>query len=346
MMPNADHRVCVRHLYSNFKAQFKGKELKDAMWRAASASTVKEFEYHMNFINGLDENASEWLSKVPPATWSRSHFSTSSKCDILVNNLSESFNGYILQARGKPILSCIEWIRKRLMKRYCVKKVGAVKYSGPICPSIQDKLEVIKDQSKNCFASPAGGLKFEVDSYETTHVVDLYVMSCTCRIWDLSGIPCKHAVAAIQMNREQPEKYVHEYYSKTTYLKTYNTYINPIPGKHEWVKTNLPSVLPPIIRRPPGRPKKLRKRAADEPRNPYKVSRTNKVVRCGRCNIVGHNTRSCKASITGETPWQRRMRLRKAKVLGPAAAASTRSTMTQNNIDTSSQVTSLLSFHI
>ena len=45
-----------------------------------------------------------------------------------------------------------------------------------------------------------------------------------------------------------------------------------------------------------------RKRDADELRNPYKVSRANKPVRCGMCQKEGHNARGCKAKVTGETP--------------------------------------------
>lgn len=43
-LPNAEHRYCMRHLYANFRKLFRGKELKDAMWRAASAGTVWEHE--------------------------------------------------------------------------------------------------------------------------------------------------------------------------------------------------------------------------------------------------------------------------------------------------------------
>ena len=41
----------------------------------------------------------------------------------------------------------------------------------------------------------------------------------------------------------------------------------------------------------------------------------NRPVRCGKCKKEGHNSRECKAGITGETPWQRRQRLEKEKVV-------------------------------
>ena len=56
-----------------------------------------------------------------------------------------------------------------------------------------------------------------------------------------------------------------------------------------------------------------RKKDADEPNNPYKVSRSNRLIKCGFCHKEGHNSKGCKARITGETPWQRRQRLERQR---------------------------------
>ena len=134
--------------------------------------------------------AYNWLNKINPSLWTRSHFSTNSKCDIVVNNLCESFNRSILEARDKLIITMIEWIRRHLINRIQVKKQGMERYEGHICPTIQDKLEKIKVEARNCFPSWAGDIKFEVDCYDTTHVVVLEARTCGCRTWDLIGIPC------------------------------------------------------------------------------------------------------------------------------------------------------------
>ena len=88
-----------------------------------------------------------------------------------------------------------------------------------------------------------------------------------------------------------------------------------MPGQSEWAETGQPTPLAPHIYKPLGRPPKQRKRASDEPRNPYKASRPNRPVRCGKCKKEGHNSRGCKAGITGETPWQRRQRLEREKTV-------------------------------
>ena len=44
LFPTVEHRYYVKHIYNNFKVDHKGLELKDALWRCATATTVREFE--------------------------------------------------------------------------------------------------------------------------------------------------------------------------------------------------------------------------------------------------------------------------------------------------------------
>ena len=84
--------------------------------------------------------------------------------DCLVNNLSESFNSMILKSKDKPILAMLEWIRVRLMAKLYTKREGIEKYAGKLCPSIQDKLEKLKVESKPFSATAANSFLYEVAS--------------------------------------------------------------------------------------------------------------------------------------------------------------------------------------
>lgn len=110
----------------------------------------------------------------------------------------------------------IEWIRRRLMKRLHVKYHSMNNYKGDICPNAQDELEIRKIESRNCFVTLAGNNKYEVDYYDTQCTVDLDQKNCSCRVWDLIGFLCKHAISCIFNNRDKLEKYVHFYFSKDT----------------------------------------------------------------------------------------------------------------------------------
>ena len=53
---------------------FKGGIYKELLWRAACAPTMVEFNKAMDDLKEQDIKAYEWLHKIPPENWSRSHF--------------------------------------------------------------------------------------------------------------------------------------------------------------------------------------------------------------------------------------------------------------------------------
>lgn len=76
-----------------------------------------------------------------------------------------------------------------------------------------------------------GNKKNEVDfGLGNKHVVDLLNSSCLCIKWDLSGIPCKHALSCMQLLAISLETYVNTCYTVTTQLNFYNHLINLIKG--------------------------------------------------------------------------------------------------------------------
>lgn len=242
LMPKSEHRLCVKHMYDNYKVVFKGLEYKKKLWSAAWATTKKTWEVHMTKLKEMDQTAYDWVMKHDPYTWSRSHFSEHTKSNALQNNISESFNSYIKYARNLPILSMFEWIRRRLTKRFYVKLNAMKNYKGDICPNAQEELAARKIESRNCFCTLVGNNKYEVDFYGTQNTIHLANNTCSSRVWDLMGLPCKHAVSCIFYNKEIPEMYMHKYFSKNTYVAMYNHVINPIPSKEELEHSN-PSFL-------------------------------------------------------------------------------------------------------
>ncbi|XP_016172476.1 uncharacterized protein LOC107614863 [Arachis ipaensis] len=117
VIPGVDNRFCVRHLYSNFRKRFPGLQLKKLMWKCAKATHWRDWERHMAEVKAVNQEAYRYLIAIPPRYWSRSRFTYNSKVDTLVNNMSESFNSVIVDAREKPIVTMLEEIRVKLMTR-------------------------------------------------------------------------------------------------------------------------------------------------------------------------------------------------------------------------------------
>ena len=75
---------------------------------------------------------------------------------MLLNNLYESFNFKIVDARDKSILTMCEMIRRYLMKKIPRNRDTMLKKSSPICPKITRKqlgialLHGLVDRSLKC----------------------------------------------------------------------------------------------------------------------------------------------------------------------------------------------------
>ncbi|XP_070665134.1 uncharacterized protein [Malus domestica] len=123
VLPNSHHRFCVRHLYTNFRNLFKWKTLKDALWSVVKTTAVPHFKKVMEDMKKLDEKAYNWLMKKLAHHWSKSHFETYPKCDMLLNNLCESFNDVILVPRQKLIVIMLLLIHTLLMKRIQMRRI-------------------------------------------------------------------------------------------------------------------------------------------------------------------------------------------------------------------------------
>ncbi|XP_062018891.1 uncharacterized protein LOC133735500 [Rosa rugosa] len=303
VVPRAHIRFCVRHMWTNFTKLFPGKVMKDKMWACAKATTLPYFQKEMNEMKSLDDDAYKWMTapERPAIHWCRAFFNTDVDCDIMINNICESFNAWILDARGKPPVTMFEELRVKLMRRIAVRKEKMEGYHGNICPKPRAIIETNKEKAAvDCIATFNGGDIAEVDNIEgSKNVVNLAMRTCTCRRWDLTGIPCKHAISAIYMKREDPDDYVAACYLKKTYMSIYSNLVQPVNSMDLWFRGEDPPILPPQYTRQPGRPKTKRFKHASEKVTDggVKLRRVQRSLRCRNCGQVGHNIKSCQRHL-------------------------------------------------
>ena len=112
----------------------------------------------MEWMKEKDRDAYNWLASKSVVHWSRSHFGTSFKCDILLNNLCESFNTTLIETRQKSILSMLEDIRVYLMRRMNARRIYMTKWDRLLCSNIHKNLEKNKVETAACIPTWADGL--------------------------------------------------------------------------------------------------------------------------------------------------------------------------------------------
>ncbi|XP_048436828.1 uncharacterized protein LOC103957779 isoform X1 [Pyrus x bretschneideri] len=148
---------------------------------------------------------------------------------------------YVMSRAKKKIVSTTMIKNCTLMgttKMYILKleddstREACDKWHSDVGPRIHIILEKNKAESSKCIAHYAGEKMFQVEHMSGVQfVVDLAKHTCTCRRWNLTGIPCGHAIASICRRNEDPVTYIHSCYKKASWKWAYGPFIRPMAMK-------------------------------------------------------------------------------------------------------------------
>ncbi|XP_019182496.1 PREDICTED: uncharacterized protein LOC109177564 [Ipomoea nil] len=297
LFPDSEHRNCARHVHANWSKRHKGKVMKNHFWMCAKSTTEVQFHEQLKALEMRDKEAKADLERYPPKFWCKAFFRTTSKCDIVDNNICEAFNGTLLKARCKPIIPMLEDIRVLAMRRIAKKMKFVDTWKGRYGPLIMKKLIANKKESIGWKVDFNGDDGYEIKKGRNHFKVRLENKTCSCRSWDLTGLPCPHAICAIFDNGRNMEDYLDPCYSKEAYQRTYAHALLPMNGELFWPKTNCEEILAPIPKKMTGRPKKKRNREESEGSSTAskktQLSRKGRIMRCSICRQEGHTRAKC-----------------------------------------------------
>ncbi|KAL4590452.1 hypothetical protein LXL04_003382 [Taraxacum kok-saghyz] len=233
------------------ETSMEGKGIQIFLWKCATTTTIPEFEVIMKELNIYDQQAYEWLLKIPQHHWARSQFSGRAISDMLLNNLCGMFNSKLVKGRDNPIISCLDFIREHLMMRVINVMTVLRKSAVPLTPTGNSLLEVNSSLASQYRATWNGGQKYQVEGFHNDqHVVDMGSRECTCRKRELTGIPCKHAIATLYEMAKYGEHvgelytYVHKVYWLDIWKEMYSFKVDPIKARAMWPKSDCPITSP------------------------------------------------------------------------------------------------------
>ncbi|XP_057811588.1 uncharacterized protein LOC131025816 [Salvia miltiorrhiza] len=327
IVSHAEHRNCARHVYMNWKKQgHTGSTLKNIFWRAVKASYKDEYKRAMEEMKAESVAAYQDFREMDVHRFCKAFLPTTTFSYMIDNNIAETFNGYIINARGKMVIHILEEIRTSIMVRQ-VKKLETIgKVTDTLCPEIRKKLEKLRWLSRHCIPYPVIGGKFEVLANVDKFVVDVEIRTCSCRMWQLIGIPCVHGICSIQYMGLDVGNFVADWYGVDRYKECYKFGLPPLNGQRMWPEVgDDEKVKPPLVRSMPGRTKKKKRRALEEkdPKNPNKLKRHGQIITCNNCNKLGHNSRTCTKMTVVRPPKEQPKRGRPRKKADKDATSTT-----------------------
>ena len=137
---------------------------------------------------------------------------------------------------------------------------------------------------------------FDKANKEWRYPVDLEDKTCSCRQWQITGLPCIHAlffITSISGPAGNIQQYVHDYYSVAMFRATYAHALPALEGKQQWDRVDPGFKLcAPLLKRAAGRPRKTRHRRRNEG-----GGLGARVRKCTRCGGTGHFGKYCDNTV-------------------------------------------------
>ncbi|KAK6915740.1 MULE transposase domain [Dillenia turbinata] len=275
---NSFHGYCLRYLSEQLLKELKGQfsnEVKRLMvmdfYAAAYAPKLEEFQRCAETIKNISLEAYNWVMQSEPKHWANAFFE-GARYNHMMSNFGELFYSWVSEANELPIIQMVDVIRGKIMGLICARREDSNRWLTRLTPSMEGKLEKENLKVRSLQVLLSAGSTFEVRG-DSVEIVDIDNWACTCKGWQLSGLPCCHAIAVFSCIGRNPYDYCSRYFTTEVYRLTYTESINPISdvgrplGKGSSQTTVM--VTPPQTRRPPGRPTTkrhtLRAKRADTP---------------------------------------------------------------------------------
>ena len=287
VFPNAYHGACFMHLERNMISIYKNKDLSIPFRKAAKAYRVNDHSFYMLQLSSISVGAHQYVVDAGEERWSRA-FCPRKRYNIMTTNIAESMNNAVKDFRELPIVAMIDRIRDMMQRWFHDRRTVAASYDTQLTERVEALIGVSDESAQHMKVSPIAVYQFEVHDGKQNGIVDLENRTCSCREFDLDQIPCAHALAAIKYRGLHYTTFTSPYYSTAYLLSAYSGEIHPVGHQGDWlVPADVANtiVLPPVARRPPGRPKKQRIPSIGE-----EVVRR----RCRNCWRHGHNSQTCK----------------------------------------------------
>ncbi|XP_060180095.1 uncharacterized protein LOC132609908 isoform X1 [Lycium barbarum] len=286
------HGYCLRYLAEKLNNDLQGQFSHEArrlmiqdLYTAACAPTLESFERCAENIRAISPDAYDWVTGSEPDHWANALFG-GARYGLLTSNFGQLFYDWVMEVNELPITQMVDVLRGKIMELIYTRRVESDQWATRLTPLMEEKLQSETSKARSLQVLPSHGSTFEVRG-ESVDVVDIDQWDCSCKGWQLNGMPCCHAIAVLELIGRSPYDYCSRYFTTESYHVTYVESINPVPNLESPANGEVDAaviITPPPSKRPPGRPKMKKVDAFDI---------VKRQMQCSRCKGLGHNKKTC-----------------------------------------------------
>ncbi|KAA8528161.1 hypothetical protein F0562_035588 [Nyssa sinensis] len=291
------HGYCLRYLAEKLNKDLKGQFSHEArrlmvqdFYAAAYAPKLEAFERCTENIKAISPEAYNWVIRSEPDHWANAFF-RGARYNHMTSNFGQLFYSWVSEANELPITQMVDVLRGKMMELIYTRRVDSGQWVTRLTPSTEGKLHNETSKARSLQVLLSHGSTFEVRG-ESVDMVDIDRWDCSCKEWQLTGLPCCHAIAVFECLGRSPYDYCSRYFTIESYRLTYAELIHPVPNVERPVQSILSqafvTVTPPPTKRPPGRPK-MKQAGSTEI--------IKRQLQCSKCKGLGHNKKTCNKAI-------------------------------------------------
>ncbi|XP_028063809.1 uncharacterized protein LOC114267027 [Camellia sinensis] len=280
VFPFSSHSFCLMHLKTNLKTYLsvKSHESKEYLLtlfsRCAYAPTIELFiELFEEFKGFCGRSVEKFLEDLPNECWCNAYFQ-GKRYGEMCTNVAKSFNSWIRDERHLFSTSLVDAIRVKLMEQFSRRRKVGNKWNHIVCPFAEKKLEEAFNDTKAWLVKKCSDDIYEIQLDHS---------------WEIDSFPCKHGFCAIKRSGKDLNCFLDDYYRVSSYCDSYSHSVYLVPSM--WkpnVVVDDDVVLPPLCKRPAGRPRTERIPSKGE----------IKRIRYSRCGKMGtYNRKTCKETL-------------------------------------------------
>ncbi|KAL9683768.1 hypothetical protein QQ045_021193 [Rhodiola kirilowii] len=227
--PHAYHRVCVRHLQSNFMSKVKDlfleKKLGHVAYQRKELKFKAEYAELLELMDDLPD-ARKWLEDHDLQLWSQAFDAGGIRWGSMTTNASKCLMTFLKV--GAICQSC-NWLMFtfRQTSAYFVERQQSP-YDGHrslFSPKIRRRLNKLRARADYhrvmCYDKDRAMYEVTTKDKLNSWTIKLMGGTCSCGKWGLLHYPCSHAMAACKYERVDYSNYVAQEYTLDAYHATW-----------------------------------------------------------------------------------------------------------------------------
>ncbi|XP_052289998.1 uncharacterized protein LOC127899893 [Citrus sinensis] len=222
-LPYAVYRQCCFSLYSKIVDEFPDVKIHSAFWGACRSTRKESFNNQMSIIEAVNVQCYNWLQYTGCLNWPLFSMPEWVKSTEITKIASEQLRISLMRYVHLNVAQRYTAITRKIAELFQTRYLAGWEWVyDPITPAVRQQIIHNLFESEGWTAdvtlhSPVA----VVSRHGLVYQVNRELLTCSCRLWQLSGIPYLHACRCIDVWGDNVDAYVHKLLSVDEYRSAY-----------------------------------------------------------------------------------------------------------------------------